>query len=100
MGGGTATACAGSLLARSGAHRDMEDARWVVDLPPPVLGRHSQDRGLVVTWRMQDGRWNCHRPCWVIACEMGVCRDVEDARRAVELPPPMMGHCLRDRGLA
>jgi hypothetical protein len=53
-----------------------------------------------VTWRTRDGRWNCHRPCWVVAREIGVRRDVEDARRAVELPPPMMGRCSRDRGLA
>ncbi len=100
MGSGNATTHDGQLLGRSGARRDMEDARRVVELPPPVLGRRSQDRGLAVTWRMRDGRWNCHRPCCVVACEIGVRCDVEDARRAVKLPPPMMGHCSRDRGLA
>src|SRR6266567_910821 len=83
-----------------GARRDVEDVRRAVELPPPVLGLHSQDRGLVVTWRTRDGWWNCHRPCWVVAREIGVRRDVEDARWAVELPPPMMGRCSRDRGLA
>jgi len=45
MGGGSPTAHAGSLLARSG--------------------------GLAWTVRMQDRRWQPHRPCWVVARETG-----------------------------
>jgi len=41
MGGGTTTARPASLFAKSGVGRDVEDAKWAVGLPPPVLRRNS-----------------------------------------------------------
>src|SRR6267378_3258340 len=95
MGGGSPTAHAGSLLVRSG--------------------------GLAWTVRMQDRRWQPHRPCWVVArnrglawmwtqgggsptaraglllAKPGACVDV-DTRQVVAAPPPMLGRCSRNRG--
>src|SRR6266446_3194003 len=95
MGGGSPTAHAGSLLARSG--------------------------GLAWTGRTQDRWWQPHRPCWVVArnrglawmwtrgggsptaragsllAKPGACVDV-DTRQVVAAPPPMLGRCSRNRG--
>jgi hypothetical protein len=89
------TARSGSPLARSGARRDVEDARRAVELPPPMLGRRLRDRGLAVAWRTQDGWWCCHRLCWVIARQIGA---TEDARWALALPPLVLRRCSPNWG--
>src|SRR6267378_1544973 len=100
MGGGPTTPCSGSPLARSGACRDVEDARWAVELPSPVLGRCSRDRGSPGHGRCETGGGATTARSGSPLARSGARRDVEDARRAVELPPPMMGSCSGDRGLA
>src|SRR6266700_574653 len=45
---------------------------------------------------MKDGRWQPHRSCWVVACEIGgACVDREDAGQAVAAPPPVLGRCAK-----
>ena len=69
MGGGSPTAHAGSLLARSG--------------------------GLAWTVRMQDRRWQLHRPCWVIARNRGLAwMWTQDGQWGCWV----LGHCSRDQG--
>src|SRR6267378_1228186 len=119
MGGGSPTAHAGSLLARSGGLAwtvRMQDRRWQPHRPCWVVARN---RGLA--GRTQDRRWQPHRPCWVVArnrglawmwtrgsgsptaragsllAKPGACVDV-DTRMAVAAPPPMLGRCSRYRG--
>src|SRR5882762_8697601 len=67
MGGGSPTAHAGSLLTRSGGLAwtvRMQDRRWQLHRPCWVVARN---RGLAM-WT-QDRRWQPHRPCWVVARE-------------------------------
>ena len=66
-GGGSPTARAGSLREIGGLRGC---GRKAVAAPPPVLGRCSRNRGLAWTWT-QDRWWQPHRPCWVIAREIG-----------------------------
>src|SRR6267378_1140591 len=47
---------------------------------------------------MKDGWWQPHRSCWVVAHEIGGLRGC--GRKAVAAPPPVLGHCSRNRGLA
>jgi hypothetical protein len=49
----------------------VEDSRRAVELPPPMMGRCSRDRGLVVTWKMRDGWWTYHPLFWVATRKIG-----------------------------
>src|SRR6266700_3155274 len=121
MGGGSPTAHAGSLREigglrcgrkTGGGSPTAHAGSWVVAC---------EIEGLAWTGRMQDRRWQPHRPCWVISrnrglawmwtqgggsptaragsllAKPGACGDVE-TRQVVAAPRPVLGRCSRNRG--
>ncbi len=97
---------------------DSEDAGQAVAAPPPVLGRCAKSGacvdvdarravgllgpgsllarsgGLAWTVRMQDRRWQPHRPCWVVARNRGLAMWTQDRRWQPHRPCWVLGRCL------
>jgi len=82
----------------SNTNHKVEDARWAVVLPLPMLGHCLPNQKATIRWKVWGRWWGCHHSCWVVIHQIRGHHKVEGGRWVVELGSFTLGCYLPNQG--